>query len=78
MALAPLAITRTNVVTRLPLPYFGTFLETNIRLYSIDDAGRHGVLFRSLETSPLSGCTAHSDWHRHPLHVGADANEQIR
>ena len=54
VALVPLAITRTNVVTRLPLPYFGTFLETNIRLYSIDDAGRHGVLFRSLETARLA------------------------
>ena len=32
------------------LPWLGSFLETNIRLYSIDDAGRHGVLFRSLET----------------------------
>ncbi|MBT0567383.1 DUF2071 domain-containing protein [Williamsia sp. CHRR-6] len=33
-----------------PVPYFGSFAETNIRLYSIDDEGRHGVLFRSLET----------------------------
>ena len=29
-----------------PVPYFGKFLETNIRLYSCDEAGRHGVLFR--------------------------------
>ena len=36
------------------LPYFGAFPETNIRLYSIDDAGRHGVLFRSLETARLA------------------------
>lgn len=36
------------------VPYFGSFLETNIRLYSVDDAGRHGVLFRSLETSRLA------------------------
>ena len=35
----------------VPLPYFGTFLETNVRLYSVDDEGRHGVLFRSLETT---------------------------
>jgi uncharacterized protein len=33
------------------VPYFGSFLETNIRLYSVDDAGRHGVLFRSLDCS---------------------------
>jgi uncharacterized protein YqjF (DUF2071 family) len=32
------------------LPWVGGFLETNIRLYSVDDAGRRGVLFRSLET----------------------------
>jgi uncharacterized protein YqjF (DUF2071 family) len=37
-----------------PVPYFGSFPETNIRLYSCDDAGRHGVLFRSLETSRLA------------------------
>ena len=34
--------------------YFGAFQETNVRLYSIDDAGRHGVLFRSLETARLA------------------------
>jgi uncharacterized protein len=37
-----------------PLPYLGHFLETNVRLYSTDDAGRHGVLFRSLETERLA------------------------
>jgi uncharacterized protein YqjF (DUF2071 family) len=36
------------------LPYFGSFAETNVRLYSTDDAGRHGVLFRSLETERLA------------------------
>jgi uncharacterized protein len=35
------------------MPYFGTFPESNIRLYSIDHAGRHGLLFRSLETARL-------------------------
>lgn len=43
---------------RRAVPYFGTFLETNIRLYSVDDAGRHGVLFRSLETARLAVVTA--------------------
>jgi uncharacterized protein YqjF (DUF2071 family) len=43
----------------LRLPYLGSFAETNVRLYSVDDAGRHGVLFRSLETERLAvvGCT---------------------
>lgn len=36
------------------VPYLGHFLETNVRLYSTDDAGRHGVLFRSLETERLA------------------------
>jgi uncharacterized protein len=41
-------------VGRLPgLPYLGTFPETNVRLYSVDGAGRRGVVFRSLEASRL-------------------------
>jgi uncharacterized protein YqjF (DUF2071 family) len=36
------------------LPYLGTFPETNVRLYSVDAAGRRGVVFRSLESSRLA------------------------
>jgi hypothetical protein len=36
------------------IPYFGSFAETNIRLYSVDDAGRHGVVFCSLDTERLA------------------------
>src|SRR5690606_2547332 len=28
-----------------PVPYFGTFPETNVRLYSVDSQGRRGVVF---------------------------------
>ena len=35
------------------VPFLGTFDETNVRLYSVDDEGRHGVVFRSLETTRL-------------------------
>lgn len=52
--LIPFTMQRTAIGTALPLPYFGAFHETNVRLYSIDDAGRHGVLFRSLETARLA------------------------
>lgn len=38
----------------LAVPYLGWFAETNIRLYSVDDAGRHGVVFRTLEASRLA------------------------
>jgi uncharacterized protein len=54
VGLVPFAMGSTKVGSRLALPYFGTFLETNVRLYSVDGAGRHGVLFRSLETARLA------------------------
>jgi uncharacterized protein YqjF (DUF2071 family) len=37
-----------------PVPWFGTFGEINVRLYSTDDQGRRGVVFRSLETERLA------------------------
>lgn len=54
VALVPFMMRHTALGTSLRLPYIGRFAETNIRLYSIDDAGRHGVLFRSLETTRLA------------------------
>jgi uncharacterized protein len=54
VGLIPFVVRHTSVGTALRLPYFGAFAETNIRLYSVDDAGRHGVLFRSLETARLA------------------------
>lgn len=35
------------------LPYLGSFAETNVRLYSVDEQGRRGVVFRSLEAERL-------------------------
>jgi uncharacterized protein YqjF (DUF2071 family) len=35
------------------LPYLGTFCETNVRLYSVDGAGRRAVVFLSLEAARL-------------------------
>lgn len=54
VALVPFLLRHTRVGGALPLPYFGTFAETNVRLYSVDDAGRHGVVFPSLETQRLA------------------------
>ena len=31
------------------VPHLGSFLETNVRLYSIDDTGRRGIVFLSLD-----------------------------
>jgi uncharacterized protein len=39
---------------RMPgVPYLGSFPETNVRLYSVDEHGRRGVVFRSLDASRL-------------------------
>jgi uncharacterized protein YqjF (DUF2071 family) len=35
------------------IPYFGSFAETNVRLYTVDDAGRRGVCFLSLDATRL-------------------------
>jgi uncharacterized protein YqjF (DUF2071 family) len=32
------------------VPWAGTFLETNVRLYSVDETGRRGIVFLSLDT----------------------------
>lgn len=54
VGLIPFAMKDVALGLSHPVPYFGTFLETNVRLYSTDDEGRHGVLFRSLETERLA------------------------
>lgn len=35
------------------LPYVGTFAETNVRLYTVDELGQRGVLFLSLDANRL-------------------------
>lgn len=51
VGLVPFRMVDAGLGSRLPTPYLGTFLECNVRLYSVDDEGRHGVVFRSLEAS---------------------------
>lgn len=36
------------------IPWFGTFLETNVRLYSVDATGRRGIVFLSLDADRLA------------------------
>jgi uncharacterized protein YqjF (DUF2071 family) len=36
------------------IPFFGSFLETNVRLYSVDGRGRRGIVFRSLDADRLA------------------------
>jgi len=36
-----------------PVPGLGTFIEINVRIYSIDEHGQRGVVFRSLDAEQL-------------------------
>jgi uncharacterized protein len=40
-------------VVPFQMSLLGTFLETNVRLYSVDETGRRGVVFLSLDTDRL-------------------------
>jgi len=53
VGLIPFHMRRAGPGRGLPTPWLGDFLETNVRLYSVDDQGRHGVVFRSLEATRL-------------------------
>jgi uncharacterized protein len=45
VGLVPFRLVGTAVAGGPPLPWAGTFLETNVRLYSVDATGRRGVVF---------------------------------
>lgn len=50
VGLVPFRMVGVTLGRRPRIPYFGTFLETNVRLYSVDEIGRRGVVFLSLDT----------------------------
>jgi len=41
-----------------PVPHAGTFIEINVRTYSVDEQGRRGVVFRSLDAERLPSALA--------------------
>lgn len=53
VGLIPFTMHRAGLGRGPAVPYLGDFPELNVRLYSVDDRGRHGVVFLSLETSRL-------------------------
>jgi uncharacterized protein len=53
VGLIPFRMRRIGLLGAPGLPYLGSFAETNVRLYSVDDQGRRGVVFRSLEADRL-------------------------
>lgn len=73
--LIPFVLDRATLFGSPPVPYFGRFVEVNVRLYAVDAAGRRGVVFRSLEASRLPAVlAAHAAfslpyfWSRTQLH----------
>lgn len=62
-----------------PIPYFGRFVEVNVRLYGVDELGRRGVVFASLEASRLAAVVAARAafslpyfWSKTTMHRDAD------
>lgn len=53
VGLVPFVMRGIGMLGGPPIPYFGSFLETNVRLYSVDASGRRGVVFASLDASRL-------------------------
>jgi uncharacterized protein YqjF (DUF2071 family) len=53
VGLIPFRMRRIGLLGLPGLPYLGSFVETNVRLYSVDDQGRRGVVFRSLDAERL-------------------------
>lgn len=51
VGLIPFRMSQTRIGGLLPVPYFGDFVEINVRLYGVDRLGRRGVVFLSLEAS---------------------------
>lgn len=53
VGLVPFRMRGVGLAAGLGIPYLGSFPETNIRLYTVDEEGRRGVVFRSLEAARL-------------------------
>lgn len=58
VGLIPFVLDQARIFGSPPIPYFGSFVEVNVRLYAIDERGRRGVVFVSLEASRLAAVLA--------------------
>lgn len=54
VGLVPFTMVGAGVGRGPGVPWLGTFLETNVRLYSVDSTGRRGVVFLSLDSDRLA------------------------
>lgn len=53
VGLIPFELSRSAFGPLPPVPYFGRFAETNVRLYGVGADGRRSVVFRTLEAAKL-------------------------
>ena len=53
VGLIPFELSRSAFGPLPPVPYFGRFAETNVRLYGVGPDGRRSVVFRTLEAAKL-------------------------
>lgn len=58
VGLIPFQLSEATLFGSPPVPYVGSFVELNVRLYGVDFWGRRGVVFRSLEASRLAAVLA--------------------
>ena len=58
VGLIPFVLSEHAFLPLPPVPGFGTFIEINVRLYSVDGDGRRGVVFRSLDAEQLPSVLA--------------------
>ena len=49
VGLIPFRMVGAGISSGPGVPWFGTFLETNVRLYTVDETGRRGIVFLSLD-----------------------------
>ena len=50
VGLIPFRMVGAGIARGPAVPWLGSFLETNVRLYSVDATGRRGIVFLSLDT----------------------------
>ena len=78
VALVPFRMVGAGFGNGRRCPYFGTFWETNVRLYSVDATGRHGVVFCSLDASRLAVVLGARAALGLPYRFSADARVRTR
>lgn len=78
VGLIPFRMVDAGILQGGPVPWVGTFLEMNVRTYSVDEQGRRGVVFLSLEAQralvvagAVAGFGVPYKWARMTYAVGA-------